>query len=128
MNTKSRKTAGVFALSAILAGGAGLAGCSTSTISSSSAGAVTGSDQATEASSPYEVECRRGIVNDPYPGLCRDYVDDNGNSICDLSEPNDTASSGAALASLSSGTTDDDTSGGCPLAPCVVCGICANLG
>jgi hypothetical protein len=31
--------------------------------------------------------CRFGLVNDPYPGHCRSYVDKNGNGICDLSEP-----------------------------------------
>lgn len=30
--------------------------------------------------------CPRGMVNDPYPGRCRHYVDKNGNGICDLSE------------------------------------------
>ena len=30
--------------------------------------------------------CPRGLVNDPYPGRCRRYVDKNGNGICDLSE------------------------------------------
>jgi len=30
--------------------------------------------------------CPRGLVNDPYPGKCRRYVDNNGNGICDLSE------------------------------------------
>ena len=33
------------------------------------------------------VACPRGLVNDPYPGRCRRYVDANGNGICDLSEP-----------------------------------------
>ena len=31
--------------------------------------------------------CPLGLVNDPYPGECRHYVDKNGNRICDLSEP-----------------------------------------
>lgn len=31
------------------------------------------------------VACRKGIVNDPYPGRCRDYVDRDGDGICDLS-------------------------------------------
>ncbi len=30
--------------------------------------------------------CPRGLVNDPYPGKCKRYVDKNGNGICDLSE------------------------------------------
>jgi len=33
------------------------------------------------------VACPRGLVNDPYPGRCRRYVDANGNGLCDLSEP-----------------------------------------
>jgi len=33
------------------------------------------------------VACPRGLVNDPYPGRCRRYVDANGNGVCDLSEP-----------------------------------------
>jgi hypothetical protein len=32
------------------------------------------------------VACRTGIVNDPYPGHCKHYVDRNGNGYCDLSE------------------------------------------
>ena len=32
------------------------------------------------------VACPFGLVNDPYPGVCRRYVDRNGNGICDLSE------------------------------------------
>jgi hypothetical protein len=31
--------------------------------------------------------CPYGLVNDPYPGECRRYVDANGNGLCDLSEP-----------------------------------------
>ncbi len=30
--------------------------------------------------------CPYGMVNDPYPGKCRRYVDQNGNGFCDLSE------------------------------------------
>ena len=30
--------------------------------------------------------CPHGLVNDPYPGRCRHYVDRNGNGFCDLSE------------------------------------------
>lgn len=33
------------------------------------------------------VACPFGLVNDPYPGRCRRYVDRNGNGLCDLSEP-----------------------------------------
>ena len=30
--------------------------------------------------------CPKGLVNDPYPGACRRYVDTNGDGICDLSQ------------------------------------------
>ena len=33
------------------------------------------------------VACPFGVVNDPYPGRCRRYVDQDGDGICDLSEP-----------------------------------------
>ena len=41
----------------------------------------------TEAPQQVCVACPRGLVNDPYPGRCRRYVDANGNGVCDLSEP-----------------------------------------
>ena len=31
--------------------------------------------------------CPLGLVNDPFPGECRHYIDKDGNGICDLSEP-----------------------------------------
>jgi len=40
--------------------------------------------QATEAESG--VACPAGVVNDPYPGHCKRYVDANNNGLCDLSE------------------------------------------
>ncbi|MBN2006568.1 MAG: DUF4405 domain-containing protein [Anaerolineae bacterium] len=41
-----------------------------------------------EASRPNSVRtrCPHGLVNDPYPGRCHRYTDQNGNNICDLSE------------------------------------------
>jgi hypothetical protein len=33
------------------------------------------------------VACRFGLVNDPYPGQCRQYVDSNGDGVCDYSVP-----------------------------------------
>lgn len=33
------------------------------------------------------VACPRGIVNDPYPGRCRQYVDRDGDGLCDHSIP-----------------------------------------
>jgi hypothetical protein len=35
----------------------------------------------------FTVACPFGIVNDPYPGKCRRYVDRDGDGICDLSVP-----------------------------------------
>jgi hypothetical protein len=48
--------------------------------------------------------CPYGLVNDPYPGECRSYVDNNGNGLCDLSEPD--------LVAAGSVTTPGDGSGG----------------
>lgn len=42
---------------------------------------------ATAESAQMCVTCPRQLVNDPYPGRCRLYVDTNGNGICDRSEP-----------------------------------------
>ena len=39
--------------------------------------------------------CKFGLVNDPWPGECRDYVDRNGNGICDLSEVEETETASA---------------------------------
>jgi len=33
------------------------------------------------------VACPLGLLNDPYPGRCKRYVDSNGNGVCDYSEP-----------------------------------------
>jgi len=46
----------------------------------------------TEAPQQACVACPRGLVNDPYPGRCRRYVDANGNGVCDRSEPGSGAS------------------------------------
>lgn len=35
---------------------------------------------------PEVTRCPRGLVNDPYPGKCRRYIDENDNGYCDLSE------------------------------------------
>ena len=32
-------------------------------------------------------DCPKGLVNDPYPGSCAQYIDTNNNGICDHSEP-----------------------------------------
>ncbi len=44
-----------------------------------------------------QTACPYGLVNDPFPGECRQYVDHNGNNICDLSEP-ELVASGAVSA------------------------------
>jgi uncharacterized protein YceK len=31
-------------------------------------------------------ECPKGLTNDPYPGKCALYTDEDGNEVCDLSE------------------------------------------
>jgi len=36
--------------------------------------------------SSIDVECPRGVINDPFPGQCGQYTDKDGNDICDLSE------------------------------------------
>jgi hypothetical protein len=41
---------------------------------------------ATAASARVQTLCPRGLVNDPYPGRCRRYIDRNGNGFCDLSQ------------------------------------------
>ena len=41
----------------------------------------------TEAAEELCVACPHGLVNDPYPGHCRRYVDRDGDGICDLSVP-----------------------------------------
>ena len=37
-------------------------------------------------SNQVDLECPRGLVNDPYPGSCGMYIDNNQNNICDYSE------------------------------------------
>ena len=68
---------------AAVAAGAACAGC---------AGAVEASNTASTQSVPMtgaqnvRTACPRGLVNDPYPGHCRLYRDNNGNGYCDLSQ------------------------------------------
>ncbi|MBN1248942.1 MAG: DUF4405 domain-containing protein [Anaerolineae bacterium] len=40
-----------------------------------------------EAAQDLCVRCPRGLVNDPYPGRCRQYTDRDGDGICDYSQP-----------------------------------------
>jgi hypothetical protein len=41
---------------------------------------------AVESSEQTQVSCPRGISNDPYPGQCGQYIDNNANGICDQGE------------------------------------------
>jgi len=52
--------------------------------------------------------CPYGLINDPYPGECRRYVDLDGDGICDLSQPELVAS--GAVAS-SAGTVAEHAGG-----------------
>jgi hypothetical protein len=73
-------------------------------------------------------DCPKGLVNDPYPGACRRYVDTNGDGICDLSQskPSDTTTTTAlAVTTTTSGTPP---TGDCPLGPCSGCGACLSGG
>jgi hypothetical protein len=54
------------------------------------AGTFWGASIASAASSVWN-SCPRGIVNDPYPGLCGSYIDTNRDRICDRSQPNPAA-------------------------------------
>lgn len=50
-----------------------------------------GDDSMVEAEEPLQqpsgVACPRGIVNDPFPGRCRHYTDNDGDGFCDYSIP-----------------------------------------
>ena len=46
-----------------------------------------GSDAAADAApARAQALCPRGLVDDPYPGRCRRYIDSNNNGYCDLSQ------------------------------------------
>ena len=84
--------------------------------------------------------CPKGLVNDPYPGACRRYVDTNDDGICDLSQsaPTQTTSNSEALnkeqqavAGTTSATTaasGEPPAGDCPLGDCASCGACLSIG
>lgn len=85
--------------------------------------------------------CPKGLVNDPYPGACRRYVDTNGDGICDLSQPEPQQvtttttevvkqEQTATTTSLAVATTTagDPPTGDCPLGPCANCGACLGIG
>jgi hypothetical protein len=85
--------------------------------------------------------CPKGLVNDPYPGECRRYVDTNNDGICDLSQSEPVATTTTSLvtttkqtttttAALAAATTTsgEPPTGGCPLGPCLLCQLCALFG
>jgi hypothetical protein len=81
--------------------------------------------------------CPKGLVNDPYPGECRRYVDTNGDGTCDLSQSKPAAATtttthqpkAATTTTLAVTTTTSGTppTGNCPLGPCIGCGICLGI-
>lgn len=89
--------------------------------------------------------CPKGLVNDPYPGACRRYVDTNGDGICDLSQSKPAESTTTTVAAATTTTRPPESSttttlavatttagepptGDCPLGPCAGCGACLSLG
>lgn len=50
-------------------------------------------------------DCPKGVVNDPYPGLCSRYIDTNGDGICDHSQPAPTTTTTADSATTASTVT-----------------------
>ncbi len=81
--------------------------------------------------------CPKGLVNDPYPGACRRYVDTNGDDICDLSQSEPVESTTTTTAPKSETTTTtlavttttsgEPPTGDCPLGPCAGCGACLSI-
>ncbi len=80
--------------------------------------------------------CPKGLVNDPYPGACRRYVDTNGDNICDLSQSEPVASTTTSTTKVTATTTTvavatttsgEPPTGSCPLGPCLGCGACASF-
>lgn len=49
------------------------------------AGSTASLGSAAASANSVRVACPRGLVNDPYPGRCRHYVDSDGDGICDYS-------------------------------------------
>jgi len=43
-------------------------------------------DTGTDTTGDAVAECSKGVVNDPFPGNCEQYIDEDGNGICDRSE------------------------------------------
>jgi hypothetical protein len=89
--------------------------------------------------------CPKGFVNDPYPGACRRYVDTDDDGICDLSQPEPSATTTttqvtttteiqkeqqatATTLAVATTTSGEPPTGDCPLGPCANCGACLGIG
>ena len=72
--------------------------------------------------------CPKGLVNDPYPGACRRYIDTNGDSICDLSQSKPSDSTTTTALAVTTTTSGTPPTGDCPLGPCSGCGACLGGG
>jgi hypothetical protein len=135
MNT--RKWAPAAAVVALLGGTALTAGCGTSTdaTGASETGAHQSASPSTYSATANSAaavsgawdNCPKGLTDDPYPGECSRYVDSNDDGICDLSQSDPSESSSAISLALATATPADPSTGGCPLGPCVACGICVSL-
>jgi hypothetical protein len=55
-------------------------------------------------------DCPYGLVNDPYPGHCRRYVDTDADGICDHSQPSPEERAAGTAPDEPSPPTDDDAS------------------
>ena len=72
--------------------------------------------------------CPKGLVNDPYPGACRRYVDTNNDGICDLSQSKPAETTTTTALAVTTTTSGTPPTGDCPLGPCVGCGACLGGG
>ena len=80
---------GIDAISTVVQEAAPTAGATNAPAAAESSPAASASPTATAvptAQKNVRSACPRGLVNDPYPGKCKRYVDKNGNGMCDLSE------------------------------------------
>jgi hypothetical protein len=91
----SRRAFLVFGGAATVVAGAALAGYKA--MFANAAEASQSDSQTTATVQEAGVACPRNLVNDPYPGRCRLYIDADGDGICDYSVPgsgNSVASTG----------------------------------
>ena len=72
--------------------------------------------------------CPKGLVNDPYPGACRQYVDTNSDGICDLSQSKPVSATTTTALAVTTTTSGEPPTGDCPLGPCAGCGACISGG